>query len=365
MHSHWRPSEPDWTPCARGQRSRASCATRKASRSSSAGRLSSPSTAPSTTSSSAWRRWSVGGISTAVRPLLGGFQWIERLPGEESMPLVGSSMTASRRCAVAHEAVASRPTLLASAGVTAATAELERAIPALPGISTPSRSATGRVLTYADASKMRPILEAANRHRAMLFIHYGPKPGDAFPRVPNDTDNARRRNGTLDMQANLSSAMVTLCLTDILAPIRMRRIHVHNLGGNIPYEVERMDHRCHAGHARRGTALGALRALAGVRGLQLVWARGPSRPACGCTAPTASCSAPTAPSSVYERSGKAHGRCRYRRRCQRRRSLQSERAQARWHIACRWRSSSRRIDATVFIPSRDANGGSNPSDRST
>ena len=24
----------------------------------------------------------------------------------------------------------------------------------------------------------------------------------------------------------------------------MRYIHVHNLGGNIPYEVERMDHRC-------------------------------------------------------------------------------------------------------------------------
>ena len=91
---------------------------------------------------------------------------------------------------------------------------------------------------------MRPILEAANRHRAMLFIHYGPKPGDAFPRVPNDTDNARRRNGTLDMQANLSSAMVTLCLTDILAQYPNASIHVHNLGGNIPYEVERMDHRC-------------------------------------------------------------------------------------------------------------------------
>jgi predicted TIM-barrel fold metal-dependent hydrolase len=37
--------------------------------------------------------------------------------------------------------------------------------------------------------------------------------------------------------------MVTLCLTDYLGAYPDARIHVHNLGGNIPYEVERMDHR--------------------------------------------------------------------------------------------------------------------------
>jgi predicted TIM-barrel fold metal-dependent hydrolase len=61
--------------------------------------------------------------------------------------------------------------------------------------------------------------------------------------VAADTDNARRRNGTLDMQASLSSVMVTLCLTDYLASYPDAKIHVHNLGGNIPYEIERMDHR--------------------------------------------------------------------------------------------------------------------------
>src|SRR5207249_9544564 len=70
-----------------------------------------------------------------------------------------------------------------------------------------------------------------------------PRPGDTFPKVAGDTDNARRRNGTLDMQASLSSAMVTLCLTDYLAAYPDAKIHVHNLSGNIPYEVERMDHR--------------------------------------------------------------------------------------------------------------------------
>jgi predicted TIM-barrel fold metal-dependent hydrolase len=91
---------------------------------------------------------------------------------------------------------------------------------------------------------MRPLLEIANRHHAALFIHHGPRPGDAFPKVASDTDNARRRNGTLDMQASLSSVMVTLSLTDFLADYPDAMIQVHNLGGNLPYEVERMDHRC-------------------------------------------------------------------------------------------------------------------------
>jgi len=77
----------------------------------------------------------------------------------------------------------------------------------------------------------------------VLFIHNGPRPGDAYPKVAGDTDNARRRNGTLDMQASLSSVMVTLSLTDYLADYPDAMVHVHNLGGNIPYEVERMDHR--------------------------------------------------------------------------------------------------------------------------
>jgi predicted TIM-barrel fold metal-dependent hydrolase len=99
-------------------------------------------------------------------------------------------------------------------------------------------------LTSKDAESMRPLMEVANRNRAMLFIHHGPRPGDPFPKVGGDTDNARRRNGTLDMQASLSSVMVTLCLTDYLAKYPDVTVTVHNLGGNIPYEVERMDHRC-------------------------------------------------------------------------------------------------------------------------
>src|SRR5438034_90658 len=85
-----------------------------------------------------------------------------------------------------------------------------------------------------------PLAEAFDE----IDFHLAPRPGDAFPKIAGDTDNARRRNGTLDMQASLSSVMVTLSLTDYLADYPDAMVHVHNLGGNIPYEVERMDHRC-------------------------------------------------------------------------------------------------------------------------
>jgi len=37
---------------------------------------------------------------------------------------------------------------------------------------------------------------------------------------------------------------VTLCMTDMLADYPDTTVVVHNLGGNIPFEIERMDHRC-------------------------------------------------------------------------------------------------------------------------
>src|SRR4029079_19635008 len=94
-----------------------------------------------------------------------------------------------------------------------------------------------------DAELVRPLLEVANRHHAALLIHHGPRPGDAFPKVAGETHNARRSNATLDMQASLSSVMVTLSLTDLLEPYPDLSVQVHNLGGNIPFETERMDHR--------------------------------------------------------------------------------------------------------------------------
>src|SRR5215213_9658434 len=182
------------------------------------------------------------GVETSVLSLLGSFCWIESQPPEVSVPLcrsVNEGLSAMcRKNPGRFAALAALPLTDMNAAVT----EFERAL-ALPGVIG-AQLPGNYFLTRQDAEAARPLLESANRHRAVLFIHHGPRPGDAFPKVANDTDNARRRNGTLDMQASLSSSMVTLCLTDLLGAYPDAMVVVHNLGGNLPYEIERMDHRC-------------------------------------------------------------------------------------------------------------------------
>ena len=182
------------------------------------------------------------GVSTSVLSLLGTFCWIEAQPVEVSVPLCRLANESLSKICQEHEGRFAAYAALPLIDISAAAAEFERAmeLPGIVGTQLPGNA----FLTAKDAEKTRPLFEVANRHRAIIFIHHGPRPGDTFPRVPGDTDNARRRNGTLDMQAGLSSVMVTLCLTDFLAPYPDAMVHVHNLGGNIPYEVERMDHRC-------------------------------------------------------------------------------------------------------------------------
>jgi predicted TIM-barrel fold metal-dependent hydrolase len=182
------------------------------------------------------------GVQTSVLSLLGSFCWIEAQALEVSEPLCQTVNDGLSAICQKHPGRFAAYAALPLVDISAAAAEFERALglPGMIGAQIPGNA----FLTRKDAEAMRPLLEVANRHRAVLFIHHGPRPGDAFPKVAADTDNARRRNGTLDMQASLSSVMMTLCLTDYLEPYPDATIQVHNLGGNIPYEVERMDHRC-------------------------------------------------------------------------------------------------------------------------
>jgi predicted TIM-barrel fold metal-dependent hydrolase len=181
------------------------------------------------------------GVQISVLSIVGGFCWIESQPLEVSGPLCRRVNDRFSAICQEHEGRFAAFAALPLTDIAAAAAELERvlALPGMIGAQLPGNA----FLTRTDAEAMRPLLEVANRHRAVLFIHHGPRPGDAFPKVPGVVDNARRRNGTLDMQASLSSVMVTLCLTDLLAGYPDVTVVVHNLGGNIPYEVERMDHR--------------------------------------------------------------------------------------------------------------------------
>ena len=181
------------------------------------------------------------GVEVGVLSLLGTFCWIEAQPLDVSGPLCRRVNDRLSEICASHPDRFAAFAALPLADLSAAAAELDRvmALRGMIGAQIPGNF----FLTRADAEAARPLLEAANRHHAVLFIHHGPRPGDAFPKITGETDNARRRNGTLDMQASLSSVMVTLCLTDLLAAYPNVTIQVHNLGGNIPYEVERMDHR--------------------------------------------------------------------------------------------------------------------------
>ena len=181
------------------------------------------------------------GVSTAALSLFGMFQWIERLPVEQSLPLVRIYNDSVGAICGAHPGRFVAFAALPLADLEVAVAEFDRAM-GLPGMIGAQIPGNG-FLDYAAAELYRPLLTAANRHRAILFIHWGPRPGDKWPRVPADADNMMARLGTLDMQASLSANMMTFSCTDILDDYPDASIMLHNLGGNIAFEIERLDHR--------------------------------------------------------------------------------------------------------------------------
>jgi predicted TIM-barrel fold metal-dependent hydrolase len=181
------------------------------------------------------------GISTAVLSLFGQLQWIERLPAPESLPLCRLYNDKLSEFCEAHPGRFAGYASLPLADIEIAANEFARAL-ALPGIV--GAVLPGNAFLTREAAKdYEPLLQVANDHKAIIFIHWGPRPGDQWPRVAFNAENANPRLGTIDMQASLSSNMVTLCFTDLLDKYPSAQFHLHNLGGNLPFEIERMDHR--------------------------------------------------------------------------------------------------------------------------
>ena len=181
------------------------------------------------------------GVETSVLSLLGSFCWVEALPLDESGPLCRTINDGLSAICQKNPGRFAAYAALPLTDISAAAVELERALglPGMIGAQVPGNY----FLTRKDAEAMRPLLKVANRHRAVLFIQNGPRPGDAYPKVAADTDNARRRNGTLDMQASLSSVMVTLSLTDYLADYPDAVIHALDLVGNVAAQIVDDDRR--------------------------------------------------------------------------------------------------------------------------
>jgi predicted TIM-barrel fold metal-dependent hydrolase len=178
------------------------------------------------------------GVTTQVLTLPGLFG-IDCLPAEEAEPLVAAfndeAAELCRRQPESFIALAALPLR----DVERACRELERTHAlGLRGAILP---ASGFV-SLAEARRFEPIFAAGNRLRSHLFVHPGPLASvpQSNPRADRE-DHAWQRRIVLETQAVLSSVMMTLNLTTFLDAYPHLTVQVANLGGTIPFLLERMD----------------------------------------------------------------------------------------------------------------------------
>src|SRR5262245_9776486 len=167
---------------------------------------------------------------------------IEGLPVDEAVPLCRIVNDALSAACTKYPGRFSGLASLPTAAIGVMVAEFERVM-ALPGMVGAMLAGDG-FLSLKRAERFRPVLEAADRYGAIMLVHYGRIANDAEPVKIDSSDNGHPRVGTLDMQARLSQNMITFCMTDFLKSFPNVTMLSHNLGGNIPFEIERMDHRC-------------------------------------------------------------------------------------------------------------------------
>ena len=165
---------------------------------------------------------------------------VERLPAEEALSI---SQLYSDSISAIHQKNPERIFGLATlplADIGMATKEFERALqlPGILGALIPGNA----FLSLESAQPFRPIFEVAQKYGAHILVHTGMLPNDTSFPPGDEIDNARARRVTLDMQSRISSNMVTLCMTDFLLDYPDVTVQCHNLGGNIPFEIDRLDH---------------------------------------------------------------------------------------------------------------------------
>jgi predicted TIM-barrel fold metal-dependent hydrolase len=178
------------------------------------------------------------GIARQVLSLSGLFG-VECLPGEEAAPLCAAFNGEAAEAVARHPDRFAALAVLPLANPVCAAAELERAHAiGLCGAVLPADA----FLLPEDATRLAPVLAAADRLGSHLFVH----PGPVIPppeRMVRDAPGheAWQRRIVLETQAQLSEAVVTLGLSDLLAAYPRATVQVANLGGTIPFLIERMD----------------------------------------------------------------------------------------------------------------------------
>ena len=166
---------------------------------------------------------------------------VEGLPADEAIPLSRINNDGLSEVCQKYPDRFSALATLPVGDIPASIAEFERAmkLPGMVGCLLPGDG----FLSLKRAERFKPLLEVIDRYSAMVLVHYGKTANDADPIKVDSSDNGHPRMGTLDMQARLSQNMITFCLTDYMKAFPNLTLLSHNLGGNIPFEIERMDHR--------------------------------------------------------------------------------------------------------------------------
>lgn len=165
---------------------------------------------------------------------------VERLPVNEALPLAQLFTNSVSDQHLEYPEKIFGLATLPIADIQVAAKEFERALqlPGIIGALIPGNA----FLTLERALPFRPLFEVAQKYSAHILVHSGILPNDTSFPPGDEVDNARERRVTLDMQARISSNMITLCMTDFLAAYPDVTVQCHNLGGNIPFEIDRLDH---------------------------------------------------------------------------------------------------------------------------
>lgn len=160
---------------------------------------------------------------------------------EEATPLANINNDGAAALCRANPGRVYALAILPFENMSAAVEEFDRVIdqPGIIGATLPGNG----FLDIGRARRYIPLFEAAQkRGGAHFLVHQGYEFSDFADLPPRAPDNAGLRQSTLEMQSRLSSIMVTLNMTNFLDPFPNVTVQVHNLGGNLPMEISRMDH---------------------------------------------------------------------------------------------------------------------------
>lgn len=105
----------------------------------------------------------------------------------------------------------------------------------LPGAILPSNYFN----TIEQARALEPVLRAANATGALLMLHPGLMVGEDAPVLA--ADHPQYRTSAVALQAQASQVVLTLVLSDLLDVFPDIAFQAINLGGTIPFIVERME----------------------------------------------------------------------------------------------------------------------------